>query len=79
MITTEQETRSDEIRCYFQENLRQILPGGSQINICCPLHEEQSPSFSMDLNKGLWTCHAKCGSGNFAQLRARIDAEIAKH
>ncbi len=30
----------------------------------CPLHDDSSPSFSYDLEKGLWKCHAGCGAGD---------------
>jgi hypothetical protein len=75
MIAAQNGTLSDEIRQYFEENLGQALPSGPQVNICCPLHEDESPSFSMDLDRGLWTCYGGCGHGNFPQLRARIGAE----
>jgi DNA primase len=29
----------------------------------CPFHDDQSPSFSINENSGLWVCHAQCGGG----------------
>jgi hypothetical protein len=70
MTNTEHETRE-----YFRNELGEELPGGLQVNIRCPLHEENSASFSMNLQSGLWTCHARCRHGNFLQLCERIEAQ----
>lgn len=32
--------------------------------IQCPLHDDSSPSFSYDIDKGLWNCFAGCGGGD---------------
>lgn len=39
----------------------------------CPFHEDKSPSFSVDVDKGLWNCFAGCGSGSVIDLVARFD------
>lgn len=42
--------------------------------ICrCPLHEDKNPSCSVDLEKGLWNCHAGCGGGSVIDLMAKLD------
>lgn len=41
---------------------------GEEIRSLCPLHNERSPSFSLNVNTGLWICFSHCGSGNFQQL-----------
>lgn len=41
---------------------------GEEIRSPCPLHSDRSPSFSMNVNTGLWICFSRCGSGNFQQL-----------
>lgn len=38
----------------------------------CPLHDDQNPSFSLNINTGLWTCFAGCGKGNFVHIVERI-------
>src|SRR5438445_13694799 len=45
---------------------------GSEISCRCPLHDDRSPSFSINIDTGLWICYAGCGSGNLAQLVQRI-------
>lgn len=34
----------------------------------CPLHKDRSPSFSLNIESGLWYCHAEARGGSFAQL-----------
>lgn len=38
----------------------------------CPLHADRSPSFSVNLEKGVWTCHAGCGGGDIIDLVAKL-------
>ena len=40
---------------------------------CCPLHKDNSPSFSLNLSTGLWICFAGCGQGDFIDLIAKIN------
>lgn len=39
----------------------------------CPLHEDRSPSFSVNLGKGLWTCRAGCGGGDIITLVEKME------
>lgn len=39
----------------------------------CPFHEDKSPSFSVDIKKGLWNCFAGCGGGSVIDLVAKRD------
>jgi CHC2 zinc finger len=34
----------------------------------CPFHVDANPSFSLDLDRGLWYCHGGCGGGGPAQF-----------
>lgn len=45
---------------------------GNEYRARCPLHSDRNPSFSMNLQSGLWKCHARCGGGNFEQLVSRV-------
>lgn len=36
------------------------FPDGVSFKICCPLHEEKTPSFSYSHNLDLWTCFGQC-------------------
>lgn len=44
---------------------------GKEYRAKCPLHDDRSPSFSMNIDTGLWICHRGCGSGQFQQLVER--------
>ena len=34
----------------------------------CPLHQDSRPSFSINLESGLWKCFAGCGAGDLFTL-----------
>lgn len=34
-------------------------------SILCPFHNENTPSFSIDINSGYWRCYADCGIKNY--------------
>ncbi|MCG8926675.1 CHC2 zinc finger domain-containing protein [Lentzea sp. CC55] len=50
--------------------------GRTRQMVACPLHEDRTPSCSVDLDKGLWNCHS-CGragdSFNLIQLKEDLD------
>lgn len=35
---------------------------------CCPLHEDKSPSATIDVSEQKWSCHAGCGYGDIFEL-----------
>jgi hypothetical protein len=39
-----------------------------EIDIHCPLHGDANRSASINVNKGVWYCHAGCGGGSIRQL-----------
>jgi len=41
----------------------------------CPLHDDTSPSFALNLDTGGWVCYAGCGSGDLALLVAEATGE----
>ncbi|KKN06891.1 hypothetical protein LCGC14_1072680 [marine sediment metagenome] len=43
-----------------------------ELEACCPLHDDTHPSFSINLETGLWFCQSRCGGGNIIQLVARV-------
>jgi len=68
------------------EKLKQTLPlpqllkalgygDGNQKKLCCPLHDDHSPSFSIFRKKNGgwgWKCHAGCGSGDEIDFLAKL-------
>lgn len=49
------------------------VPPGRKPSICCPFHKDRNPSFSIDLDKAVWNCHAGCGGGSVIDLLAKLD------
>ena len=39
--------------------------------VCCPLHDDQHPSLSVDWDQGLWFCHACAEGGDGIRLYMR--------
>lgn len=46
---------------------------GDELRAKCPMHQDRSPSFSLNLETGLWICFSKCGKGNFVNLVERVN------
>lgn len=44
-----------------------------ELDMYCPLHEDNKRSATLDLDKGLWYCHAGCGGGTVQQLISQKD------
>lgn len=45
--------------------------GHAEATGLCPLHDDHHQSFSVNLDNGLWNCHAGCGGGNVFKLYLR--------
>lgn len=71
--------RADKLtlsRSQIEEVFREAIPSlrsgkGAEATGLCPFHDDKNPSFSVDLDEGLWHCHAGCGGGNIYQFIAR--------
>ena len=46
---------------------------GDQAKVRCPFHDDQRPSCSVNLVKGLWHCFAGCGAGNVLDFVHRME------
>ncbi len=46
--------------------------GESEIGGHCPIHADNSPSWSMSVTTGLWICYACGATGNLSQLALRL-------
>jgi hypothetical protein len=60
------------VQLLYALGLKQIRQRSKQVSACCPFHDDRVPSFSMDVETGLWFCHAGCGGGNTTMLLARL-------
>lgn len=45
---------------------------GKELRANCPIHQDRNPSFSLNVETGLWTCFSRCGHGNFQQLVEKV-------
>lgn len=45
---------------------------GDELSARCPLHRDNNPSFSLNINKGVWICFSHCGGGDFVELVQRV-------
>ncbi len=53
---------SKNIEYFYKQYLEHVSISNDQLSGCCPFHEDKNPSFSANLNNGLWKCHAEsCG------------------
>ena len=68
---------------YFTRFIDRSIDLTKTPKICCPFHEEDTPSFSYSSEKGLWRCFGACKVGGDVialhqknyRLRSRREAE----
>ena len=54
-----------DMRTFYTTELRlKKHAAKKEVTVSCPFHDDHSPSFSVNLDTGLWVCHAGCGGGN---------------
>lgn len=55
---------------FFSEHLKRfaLSKGGTQAKALCPFHDEDDPSFSVDVRTGLWKCWSCGAKGNVRQF-----------
>ena len=61
-------------------NIKNIKISGNEIRCCCPFHEEQNPSFSINLETGKYICFSgKCGKkGNIISFISELTGKSYK-
>ena len=72
-LTTEQK------HTYFEARLagQRFSRSGESISARCPFHDDQRASLSVNLEKGVYNCHAGCGSGGVLDFERRFsDCDI---
>ncbi len=60
---------------FYSQHIRNPKLRGSQIDSNCPFHDDRHASFSVNVQTGLWKCHAGCGDGNARQFAERLGVE----
>lgn len=64
---------------FFKENICELkMNAFGQALGLCPLHEDSNPSFSCNVENGLWKCHACNNSGNVFQLAKLLGVALSK-
>lgn len=73
---------AEQIRRYFEARLQgQRFRGTAEVKVVCPFHKDHTPSLSLNLEKGVWKCHAGCGQGGMIAFEMKFsscDEAIAK-
>lgn len=61
---------------FFKQHVSKLKVGSNHQAIgLCPLHEDHAPSFSCNIQDGLWKCHGCGESGNIFQLAKKLGVE----
>jgi 5S rRNA maturation endonuclease (ribonuclease M5) len=76
-VSKEAVLRALDQTVFWRKELSDLKLGkDGEASACCPLHEDRTPSFSVNLNLGKWICHGGCGGGDvfsFIQKRDGVD------
>ncbi len=65
-----------DIAHLFQRHVQGLKIRGHEGYGRCPFHEDRKASFSVNVETGLWTCHAGCGKGNARQFAERLGMPV---
>ena len=57
---------------FYQRYIKELRVTGRNATGLCPLHEDSRPSFSANLETGLWQCFGCGDKGNAAQFLAKV-------
>ena len=72
----------EQSRRYFEARLKgQRWGSGAEVKAKCLFHDDRNPSLGVNLEKGVWKCHAGCGEGgllDFEMKFSRCNRETAK-
>ncbi|WP_169794271.1 CHC2 zinc finger domain-containing protein [Alicyclobacillus shizuokensis] len=63
------------VREWLETHLGRIRWRGAQGTARCPFHDDERPSLSVNVVKGVWKCHAGCGGGTLETLARRLGIE----
>jgi hypothetical protein len=64
---------AEQHRIYFEARLgTQLAATGKDVTVRCPFHEDRQPSMSLNVEKGVWNCHAVCGGGGVLEFEKKF-------
>src|SRR5262249_5358305 len=76
-VDKEQVRQTIDFVTFYEQELPLLTNNcGAEASALCPFHDDQNPSFSVNLETGLWCCHAGCGGGDvfsFVMRRDEVD------
>jgi AAA domain/CHC2 zinc finger len=64
---------TDQKRIYFEHRLsgQKLQATDRNIPVRCPFHDDKRSSLSLNIEKGVWNCHAGCGKGGVLDFEKR--------
>jgi len=62
----------EALELYSDVKLRKYHSHKKQFNICCPLHIDKTPSFTVYKDSNRWKCWAGCGGGDVINLVSKL-------
>jgi len=65
-----------DIADFFQKHVHGLKIRGHEGYGRCPFHADRKASFTVNVETGLWTCHAGCGKGNVRQFAERLGVPV---
>jgi DNA primase len=66
--------RSETIVRFLKRHLKVTSKNGLEWQALCPYHDDKTPSFSVNIRKGLFICYACGAKGNMKQLAEHLQA-----
>ena len=65
---------AEQHRIYFDARLsgQRIAATGRDVTVRCPFHDDRRGSLSLNIEKGVWKCHAGCGQGGIVEFEKRF-------
>jgi hypothetical protein len=72
-MTREEFIAANPIDAVLQHRGVKLIGQGNNPKAKCPFHDDRNPSFSVDVAKGVWNCHAGCGGGSVIDLLAKYE------
>jgi hypothetical protein len=66
----------EQHRIYFESRLngQPIAATGRDISVRCTFHDDRQASMSPHVDRGVWNCHAGCGSGGVLEFEKRFSS-----
>ena len=65
---------SAQKQAYFEARLpgQKLSADGRDSSVRCPFHQDRTASLSVNVDKGVWKCHAGCGQGGLVDFEKRF-------